>query len=249
MHASLYPIPDTRSRTRTRFELSASKDTDDIDDNPNSQGVSMLEVIIRDDSPKEAQEMLLDSFMPVQGKGFIFHLIERKWEESRQWFNVSAVLLLSYTVSLTLLTVRVPSFGDVTETSPHLREFSDTGGRLRVSDARWLIYLILLFSFLLVMEEVRFVYLWCPGAPVEPRTCFLASPLGAACQLLITTWQVQEQQGAIHGALKSARGSAAARPTGGARCQFVAEAEVPSPARHDACHRVRGLRFAVVCEC
>ena len=64
-----------------------------------------------------------------------------------------------------ILTVRVPSFGDVTETSPHLREFSDTGGRLRVSDARWLIYLILVFSFLLVLEEVRFVYLWCPGAP------------------------------------------------------------------------------------
>ena len=109
--------------------------------------------------------MLLDSFMPVQGKGFIFHLIERKWEESRQWFNVSAALLLSYTVSLTLLTVRVPSFGDVTETSPHHREFSEPRGRLEVSHARWLIYLILLFSFLLVMEEVRFVYLWCPGAP------------------------------------------------------------------------------------
>jgi hypothetical protein len=132
------------------FELSGAADTDDIDDDPNSQGVSMLEVIIREDSPKEAQEMLLDSFMPVQGKGFIFHLIERKWDESRQWFNISAVLLLSYVVSLTILTVRVPSV---------------TWFSLSASSARTLIYLILLFSFLLVMEEVRFVYLWCARRP------------------------------------------------------------------------------------
>ena len=133
------------------FELSGSADTDDIDDDPNSQGVSMLEVIIRQDSPKEAQEMLLDSFMPVQGKGFIFRLIERKWDESRQWFNISALLLLSYVISLTILTVRLPSLGD---------DFS-----LSVSSARTLIYLIMLFSFLLVMEEVRFVYLWCARRP------------------------------------------------------------------------------------
>ena len=132
------------------FELSGAADTDDIDDDPNSQGVSMLEVIIREDSPKEAQEMLLDSFMPVQGKGFIFHLIERKWDESRQWFNISAVLLLSYVVSLTILTVHVPSV---------------TWFSLSASSARTLIYLILLFSFLLVMEEVRFVYLWCARRP------------------------------------------------------------------------------------
>ena len=94
--------------------------------------------------------MLLDSFMPMQGKGFIFHLIERKWDESRQWFNISAVLLLSYVVSLTILTVRVPSV---------------TWFSLSASSARTLIYLILLFSFLLVMEEVRFVYLWCARRP------------------------------------------------------------------------------------
>ena len=132
------------------FEVSGHADTDDIDDDPNAEDVSMLEVIIREDSPKAAQEMLLDSFMPVQGKGFIFQLVERKWEESRQWFYVSALLLLLYVISITILTVRVPSLGWV---------------YLSVSSARMLIYLILGFSFLLVMEEVRFVYLWCARRP------------------------------------------------------------------------------------
>ena len=102
-------------------------------------------------------------------------LTQYHWPTTR--FNISAALLLSYVVSLTILTVRLPSLGD----------FS-----LSVSSARTLIYLILVFSFILVMEEVRFVYLWCARrAPRTPHP-LLAALLGAACRLLITTWQVEE---------------------------------------------------------
>ena len=158
------------------FEVSGHADTDDIDDDPNSEGVSMLEVIIRDDSPTKAQEMLLDNFMPVQGKGFIFQLVERKWDESRQWFNVSMWLLLSYVVCLTIITVRLPS---LEEDGPDRK---GKGFFLSESSARTLISLILLFSFLLVMEEVRFVYLWCARRPQNPTLAPTALQ-GAACQL------------------------------------------------------------------
>mmetsp|Transcript_60800 Transcript_60800/g.135479 ORF Transcript_60800/g.135479 Transcript_60800/m.135479 type:complete len:725 (-) Transcript_60800:117-2291(-) len=119
----------------------------ELDSHASEKQLTLLELLVRYDSIRKTNEMLLDTFMC----GTLFTFYREKWRlQARAWFYVSMALLCLYLLALTALT------------SPYMR---------RVLSVEALGSITLGSALLMVEEEVREVLLWMSGlSPEEMAT-------------------------------------------------------------------------------
>ena len=119
----------------------------ELDSHASEKQLTLLELLVRYDSIRKTNEMLLDTFMC----GTLFTFYREKWRlQARAWFYVSMALLCLYLLALTALT------------SPYMR---------RVLSVEALGSITLGSALLMVEEEVREVLLWMIGlSPEEMAT-------------------------------------------------------------------------------